>query len=351
MNPIYKIVLTGGPCGGKTTALVFILERLNSMCYKTLIAPEVPTQYILSGILPSELPPIQFQELIIHGQRNQEAEYVKAAKIYAQEKPTVIIYDRGLLDGAAFCTAEEWGEATKLAGLRPAQVRDINYDLIIHMVTAAEGAEKSYSLANNRARRETAEEARSADIRSQKAWIGHPKFRLIDNSTDFREKINRVTAEICKTIGLPAPIETERKFLVRPESTDLLVRKYHSCTVEIEQTYLLSPAGEERRLRKRTQADHTVYFHTKRKIIGKEERVEEDSIITEEAYLALLLQKDPNRNQIQKTRFCLLYQNQYLEIDRHINPKLLYDTVEIETTGAAMFPPELEIIEELIENT
>lgn len=43
MNTIKKIVLTGGPCAGKTTALVKVIEHFTSLGYKVFTIPEVPT--------------------------------------------------------------------------------------------------------------------------------------------------------------------------------------------------------------------------------------------------------------------------------------------------------------------
>ena len=45
MNTIKKIVLTGGPCAGKTTALVKVIEHFTSLGYKVFTIPEVPTVY------------------------------------------------------------------------------------------------------------------------------------------------------------------------------------------------------------------------------------------------------------------------------------------------------------------
>jgi hypothetical protein len=46
-------------------------------------------------------------------------------------------------------------------------IRDSRYDGIIHMVTAAEGAEKFYASLNNEARYESIEEAREKDHKLQ----------------------------------------------------------------------------------------------------------------------------------------------------------------------------------------
>lgn len=49
---VSKIVLTGGPCGGKTTALVTIEQELTDIGYKVYILDEVATRLISSGIKP-----------------------------------------------------------------------------------------------------------------------------------------------------------------------------------------------------------------------------------------------------------------------------------------------------------
>ena len=49
MKNIKRIVLTGGPCAGKTTALVRIIEHFSSLGYKVFTIPEVPTLYSQGG--------------------------------------------------------------------------------------------------------------------------------------------------------------------------------------------------------------------------------------------------------------------------------------------------------------
>lgn len=55
-------------------------------------------------------------------------------------------------------------------------LRSSRYIAIFHLVTAAEGAEKFYTLENNGIRIESIEEAREVDRRTCRAWIGHPKL-------------------------------------------------------------------------------------------------------------------------------------------------------------------------------
>jgi len=53
-------------------------------------------------------------------------------------------------------------------------LRDKRYDSIIHLVTAADGAESFYTLENNVARYEDVPTAIKVDQNLQNAWKGHP---------------------------------------------------------------------------------------------------------------------------------------------------------------------------------
>lgn len=65
-----------------------------------------------------------------------------------QEKPAVIICDRGLLDNRAYCDPKVWNALLEELGMNMVQLRDKRYDAVVHLVTAADGAEKFYNLAN-----------------------------------------------------------------------------------------------------------------------------------------------------------------------------------------------------------
>jgi hypothetical protein len=67
--------------------------------------------------------------------------------------PAVVLCDRGLMDGSAYISEDAWQTVLDESGWTTVDLRDKRYDAVIHMVTAAEGAEKFYSL-NNEARYE-----------------------------------------------------------------------------------------------------------------------------------------------------------------------------------------------------
>lgn len=65
--------------------------------------------------------------------------------------------------------------------------------MVLHLVTAADGAAAHYTTANNAARTETAAEAVALDRRFHAAWGRHPALAraVVDNSTDFAGKVRR----------------------------------------------------------------------------------------------------------------------------------------------------------------
>lgn len=67
---------------------------------------------------------------------------------------TVILCDRGVMDGKAYMDPEGWQVLLDENGFNVINLRDKRYDAIIHLVTAADGAEQYYSLENNAARYE-----------------------------------------------------------------------------------------------------------------------------------------------------------------------------------------------------
>lgn len=62
--------------------------------------------------------------------------------------PSVILCDRGLMDGSAYVSEEMWSAVLDEIGVSSMHLRDKRYDGVIHMVTAADGAEDFYNKGN-----------------------------------------------------------------------------------------------------------------------------------------------------------------------------------------------------------
>lgn len=308
MKNFYKIVITGGPCGGKTTGLSTIESELTKIGYKVVFINESATELISSGLgFSSFSNNIDFETNIVKLQLEKEKIYEEACKKLINDN-VVLICDRGVMDCKSYTTPEEWKQITKNLKLDDIQLRD-NYDAVFHLVTAAKGAEEFYTRDNNSARKENLEDARLADDRTLKAWTGHPHFRAIDNSTNFEDKMKRLIEEIFSFIGVPEPFEIERKFLIKLPDVDKLLSEQNCKKVEIIQTYLTSNDDEVRRIRQRGLSGSYIYTLTTKKRISDTKRLELEQKISQREYLSLLNDADTTLHQVKKTRYCLMQNN------------------------------------------
>ncbi len=311
---ISKIVLTGGPCAGKTTALTWINNYFSKRGYTVLFVPETATELITNGVAPWTCETnYDYQKFQIRLQKVKEQIFDEAAKKMKNDK-ILIVCDRGLLDNKAYMKDAEFKRVLSELGTSETQERD-SYDAIFHLVSAAKGKENLYTLTNNVARTESVEEARELDERIISAWTGHPHFRIIDNSTEFEEKLERLLKEITSFLGEPEPFEIERKFLIYYPNVKELESMPNCTKVDISQTYLKSNGDIERRVRARGINGDYLYYLTEKRNISDIKRIEVERKLTQNEYLALLMESDNKLHTIHKTRYCLSENNQYFEID------------------------------------
>ncbi len=311
---ISKIVLTGGPCAGKTTALTWVNNYFSKRGYTVINIPETATELISNGIAPWTCGSnYDYQIHQIRLQKEKEAIFEGAAKTMKNKK-ILIVCDRGVLDNKAYMTETEFRRILKDLGTSEIRERD-SYDAVFHLVTAAKGKESVYNHESNIARYESVSEARVVDDKIISAWTGHPHFRIIDNSSDFEEKLERLLKEITVFLGEPEPLEIERKFLIQYPNIKLLENMPNCTKVDITQTYLKSEDDIERRVRARGIDGDYLYYLTEKKKITNMKRIEVERKLTQDEYLRLLMDADSKLHTIRKTRYCLSENNQYFEID------------------------------------
>lgn len=107
---VYKFVLTGGPCSGKTTALERLQVFLRERGFRVLVAPEVATLLFTHGASIDDFAnpesAFAFQQFVINGQLALEDSLVTYAKTLPAD--TVVLCDRGVLDGSAYVDGDTW---------------------------------------------------------------------------------------------------------------------------------------------------------------------------------------------------------------------------------------------------
>lgn len=354
MSNITKIVLTGGPCAGKTTALVKINEHFSQLGYKVFTIPEVPTMVTQSGwnyLTDNKAFYKEGEKVILELQLALEEKMMRLAETC--QEPCIVVCDRGAMDISAYISTELWDELTQSCGTSTQILRGDHYDAVLHLVSAADGAEQFYTTANNAQRYEQADEAglaiaRSLDKKIVHAWTGHPRLRVINNGEDFDRKMQRVIKEISAVLGLPQPIENERKYIVK------VVGELPECMEsEITQTFLVAEPGCEVRLRKRITNGVATNIHTSRRKISVNEELVTERHVGNSLYETMLQQADPYRRTIYKNRKSFIWKGQFFELDTYKSP--IDNLVILETKGIAShedlkLPPFIQIVEDITGN-
>src|SRR5262245_18143460 len=138
--PIHRIVLTGGPCAGKSTAIARVQAHLEAHGVKVYRVPEAATLLLGGGILVKDAPlshMVSFQRGIVRVQIAVEDAFDAFARTAGHK--AVLLCDRGVVDGGAYLPREAWKQLLAEEGLEHAQLRDQRYTAVVHLVTAAHG--------------------------------------------------------------------------------------------------------------------------------------------------------------------------------------------------------------------
>lgn len=312
MSKIFKIALTGGPCAGKTEALKYLKSELEKLNVKVYALEETAASLMNDGITPQSVGRFEFHSRLFEKQYNKEKELYKKA-LSTDAKISVIICDRGLLDNRAYVKKEEFDCYSGRFGLSENKIRCM-YDGVFHLVTAADGAEDYYNL-NNSVRTETPEYAGELDKKILALWTGSPHLRIIDNSTSFDQKLKRLLAGVKTVIGIPKPLEIERKFLIEYPDIDLLNSIPTCRRVPVSQAYLDTPDEGKFRIRRRGEGKDAVYIKTVKRKINDLTHIEIEDYISEKEYCEYLNQKEYVHGVISKDRYCIALNSTYYELD------------------------------------
>ena len=175
-----RIVVTGGPGGGKTTAADMFRREIGE---RIVIVPEAATM-IFSGGFPryADVPTATsaVQRAIYHVQRNLED--VQGAKYHDR----ILLCDRGTIDGAAY-----WpGEPAEFYEAMGTTFEDelSRYDGVIFFESAAVGGMGIEG--GNPERRESLAEAVELDRKLHAIWSQHPCFKVVHHNRSFLKKIS-----------------------------------------------------------------------------------------------------------------------------------------------------------------
>ena len=104
----------------------------------------------------------------------------------------LIIADRGIMDASSVITKEAWDRILNKFSLEEIEISDNRYNHVVHLQSAAIGAEKFYTIEDHSARFEGIELAWDSNMEDMEAWRDHPNVDIIDNRSNFSSKISRL---------------------------------------------------------------------------------------------------------------------------------------------------------------
>lgn len=324
---IKKIVLTGGPCAGKTTALSQIEQYLKELGIKAFIVSETATEIINNRLLPKDIGIVNFQKYILKCQLQKEQLYEEIASNFSYDK-VVIICDRGIMDGKAFISNDEFdkilNQVSEELNIKLNTSDIINrYDMIIHLTSAALGNSKYYTLENNSARSETVDEAISLDKKTVEAWSIHNNLQIIDSYEDFNEKIKAIITVINSMLGNEYEVKKERKFLIKNTSLDVLsslnylkthIEQYYKSVQDYSFRHSYHCVANEIRLRKVIYEDGVGYYYRIQYQEDGIKKVFAEQKLCESAF-NYMIGKGTNISKVIKDRYTFIYNNQYFKLD------------------------------------
>ena len=342
---IKKIVLTGGPAAGKTSLISRILKEFKvEEGWKVITVPETASELISGfGLGPFEncMSMLDFQYFVIGDQLHKEELAIKGAQTVPQEN-VLIIFDRAIFDDRAYISAEEFEEVLRSFNTSSEEMLT-HYDSVLHLVTCAKGAEFAYNF-DNQARYEGIETARIRDDETLSAWAAHPDRRIIDNSVDFEDKINRAISEIYKIAGLTAPEVKKRKFLIEMPESSLLESLGAGC-ISMRQTYLANTVpNAQRRVRFQPGGNGSLYFYTEKRLGADGSSWVTEKPVSEKVYEAMLREADPSLSPVEKEKYRFNYGGCAMEIDIYPFSK---DRAILFVYGSGEIPEGIKVIQEV----
>ena len=196
MKNIIKIVITGGPCAGKTKSIDFLKQHFENQGRNVFIIPETSTEIMRIGFKwwNKSVPVNVYQNLIFKYQLEKE-NIVLDTIINSSIDNVVVLFDRGLLDGKAYMDYEDYNKMIKEYNLSYNDLYN-RYDIVIYLQSVAIKYPELFSNENNELRKSNLLQAINFDNQVKNIWQYHKNFIEIESCISYENKKNIILEKI-----------------------------------------------------------------------------------------------------------------------------------------------------------
>lgn len=320
-----SIVLTGGPCSGKSSVLAVIRDRLSKRGMQVVTVPEYATHFFAnSDGFQGEWVGTEKEEglqcVFLKYQMMQEDMFKTFAAL--NSKPTVLLLDRGVMDQKVFTSSLSiWNEALKQCNVTEDDILK-RYDMVMHLSTCAKVGEYEWGPgSNNPGRYHTPEEAATLDKTCEDVYKGHKQLRMVPHCPKFEDKLEFVMKYLEDALGVDGLAGKRERAEVKVIGTipeDVLL---HSQAWEVQSAFLDTTMQRSVRRRLRIPIEswseglkgaHVAVPKPTRSCHGDiDQTFEERRSIPDEHFLA--------RRVIQETEYNTAIQiAPYADVDKHV---------------------------------
>ena len=129
---VWRLVLTGGPCGGKTTGQSRLATFFENIGWKVYRVPETATVLLSGGVNfadLSEQAAEKFQANLLKTMIQIENSFFDLASSCSAQN-CLVICDRGAMDASAFVSREQWDNILDANELDEVDIRDNRYNQV-----------------------------------------------------------------------------------------------------------------------------------------------------------------------------------------------------------------------------
>ena len=260
-----KIVLTGGPCAGKTTAICKVEEYFTSLGYKVFVLQETASELINDGTTKNLFSSaLEFQKKIFAMQIAKETLIGEDALSCGEDK-VLLICDRGIPDNAAYLSASDYYRLLQINNTTKTEAL-LRYDAVFHLQTIAKKSpQKYYEMIKNSIRVESYQKACEIDDTLLFTWEDHPHYFYFEAEETLDKKINKLILSIADYLQ-EDPIVQREKYIINSTFPDSIFSRVWNVdgyrTNDDQTAFIIEENGKK--LFKLRGVDSEEYISTKK---------------------------------------------------------------------------------------